>query len=92
MTDEDDFHIASVVEDWDGIWDSAVNVAEFFIKIHGDAAKAKLWFRTPNPLLGQLAPSDLVMLGMHKKLVNFITDAMIENATVKDRETGFQQE
>ncbi len=60
--------------------DSIINVAEFFTTVKGDCSKAKLWFRTPNPLLGELAPVDMLMLGMEKKLIHFIQEQLLENA------------
>lgn len=51
-------------------------VAEYF---QGDAEKTALWFRTPNPLLGNIAPRDMVRYGRYKKLLKFVTEARQAN-------------
>ena len=53
-------------------------VAQFF---QGDVAKASLWFRTKNPLLGNISPRDMIRYGRYEKLRRFIMDALQENAT-----------
>ena len=58
-------------------WANALNlVAEHF---KGDAAKTILWFTTPNPLLGNVAPRDMIRFGRYKKLFKFIYNALAEN-------------
>ena len=52
-------------------------VAEFF---EGDATKTALWFRTPNPMLGDLAPRDMIRYGRYKRLQKFVLQAREENA------------
>lgn len=44
----------------------------------GDAAKTALWFRTRNPMLGDIAPRDMVRLGRYDKLRRFIVNAMAD--------------
>lgn len=57
-------------------WATALNlVAEFF----NDGAKAILWFTIPNPLLGGIAPRDMIRVGRFKKLLQFIQSALREN-------------
>jgi uncharacterized protein (DUF2384 family) len=51
-------------------------VAEHF---KGDAAKTALWFTTPNPLLGNITPRDMIRFGRYKKLFKFIFNALAEN-------------
>lgn len=51
-------------------------VAEFF---DGDVQKTALWFKTPNPMLGDITPRDMIRLGRAKKLIRFIVDAKNEN-------------
>jgi hypothetical protein len=38
-----------------------------------------LWFKTPNPLLGDIAPRDMIRIGRFKKLRQFILQALSEN-------------
>ena len=51
-------------------------VAEHF---KGDAPKTALWFTMPNPLLGNIAPRDMIRFGRYKKLFKFIVNALAEN-------------
>ena len=47
-------------------------VAEHF---NGDLHKTELWFKIPNPLLGNIAPRNMVRFGRFKKLLAFILNA-----------------
>jgi hypothetical protein len=47
-------------------------VAEFFV---GDSQKVALWFEIANPMLGNISPSNMIRIGRHKKLLNFILEA-----------------
>jgi hypothetical protein len=46
-------------------------VAEYF---QGDAQKVELWFRLPNPMLGNISPRDMIRLGRYERLLNFVLD------------------
>jgi len=48
-------------------------VAEAF---DGDTEKTALWFTTTNPLLGDVAPRDMIRVGRYKKLEQFILRAL----------------
>jgi hypothetical protein len=52
-------------------------VAEFFA---GDVTRCSLWFRTPNPLLGEASPRDMIRLGENKKLRALVMDAIKEQS------------
>lgn len=57
-------------------WAIVLNlVAQFF----GDEQKVVLWFKTPNPLLGDLTPRDMIRIGRFQKLRRFIQNALSEN-------------
>ena len=57
-------------------WAVALNlVAQFF----RDEQKTVLWFKTPNPLLGDIAPRDMIRIGRFKKLRQFILQAVSDN-------------
>ena len=57
-------------------WAVALNlVAQFF----GDEQKTVLWFKTPNPLLGDMTPRDMIRIGRFRKLRRFIQNALSEN-------------
>lgn len=51
-------------------------VAEHF---NGDAVKTALWFKTPNPMIGDITPRDMIRLGRANKLIKFIMEAREEN-------------
>lgn len=50
-------------------------VAEYF----KDTQKTLLWFRIPNPLLGNIAPREMLRVGRFNKLHRFILSALSEN-------------
>jgi uncharacterized protein (DUF2384 family) len=50
-----------------------------------DGQKTILWFKTPNPLLGNIAPRDMIRVGRFKKLHRFILNALSENERPGDR-------
>jgi hypothetical protein len=50
-------------------------VAQYFRDEH----KTVLWFKTTNPLLGNIAPRDMIRIGRFKKLYRFILNALLEN-------------
>src|SRR5881392_3427038 len=52
-------------------------VAQFF---GGDIAKTALWFKTVNPLLGNISPRDMIRYGRYEKLRHFVMSALEENA------------
>jgi putative toxin-antitoxin system antitoxin component (TIGR02293 family) len=47
-------------------------VAEYF---EGDIEKTALWFKMPNPMLGDISPRDMIRYGRYKRLMKFIADA-----------------
>ena len=58
-------------------WATLLNlVAEHF---QGDAQKTALWFTTPNPLLGNISPRDMIRFGKSKKLFKFVVNALAGN-------------
>ena len=52
-------------------------VAQFF---DSDAAKTALWFKTPNPMLGNISPRDMIRYGRYERLHRFVVDALAENS------------
>jgi hypothetical protein len=51
-------------------------VAQFF---EGDAARTQLWFKTKNPLLGNISPREMVRYGRHEKLRRIVMESLTEN-------------
>lgn len=57
------------------------NVANMVAGIfHGDAAKTALWFRTKNPMLGDVSPRDMVRFGRYERLRKFVVSAISDRA------------
>jgi hypothetical protein len=52
-------------------------VAQFFA---GDVAKTALWFKTANPLLGDISPRDMIRYGRYEKLRRFVMSALGEHS------------
>ncbi|MGA8182686.1 MAG: hypothetical protein WB819_03475 [Terriglobia bacterium] len=44
-----------------------------------DTQKTVLWFKIPNPLLGNVAPREMLRVGRFNKLHRFILNALSEN-------------
>ena len=53
-------------------------VAQYF---EGNVVKTALWFKTSNPLFGNISPRDMIRFGRYEKLRRFVNDAIEENAT-----------
>jgi len=45
----------------------------------GNAHKASLWFKTPNPMLGNVSPRDMIRYGRFSKLRRFVVGALSES-------------
>lgn len=58
-------------------WANLFNlVAQFF---EGDPTKTAIWFKTSNPMLGNISPRDMIRFGRYQKLLKFILNALSEN-------------
>jgi len=44
----------------------------------GDVNKTATWFRTRNPMLGDVSPRDMIRLGRYERLRKFIINAMTQ--------------
>ena len=62
------------------------HVVGFF---EGDVAKTALWFRLPNPLLGDVSPRDMIRCGRYARLQQFVTDALADNAVAAEQQQAF---
>ena len=58
-------------------WANLFNLVAQFFK--GDAVKTALWFKTVNPMLGDISPRDMIRFGRSQKLLKFILNAISEN-------------
>lgn len=55
------------------------NIANRIARVFdGDAQKSALWFRTSNPMLGEISPRDMLRMGRYKRLVKFINESLKE--------------
>ncbi|MBN20375.1 MAG: hypothetical protein CL678_03730 [Bdellovibrionaceae bacterium] len=59
-------------------WGVALNLVGNFFK---DKKKTILWFQTPNPMLGNMSPREMIKVGRFKKLLTFIQTALEEGST-----------
>lgn len=58
------------------------NVANMVARIFdGDGAKTALWFRTKNPMLGDVSPRDMVRLGRYDRLRKFVVSAIADRGS-----------
>lgn len=48
--------------------------------------KANLWWQTPNPMLGDVAPMEMVLMGREAKLYQFIK-SLTDDPTCSPKET-----
>ncbi|SMC62024.1 hypothetical protein [Polynucleobacter kasalickyi] len=56
-------------------WATVIALVHSFFN---DQTKTMLWFKVPNPLLGDVAPRDMIKVGRYKKLLKFIQTALEE--------------
>ena len=64
------------------------NVCDLVAHIFGgDVRKTTLWFKTRNPLLGNISPRDMIRFGRYQRLQRFIQDAIAETLAA-DAESG----
>ena len=74
---------AAVLEHFEEIAVTCNMVAEAF---GGDADKTALWFRTKNPMLGDVSPRDMIRLRRFDRLRRFIIGAMMDRTSVVQKE------
>lgn len=48
---------------------------------NGDAVKTAQWFKTKNPMLGDVSPRDMVRLGRYDRLRKYIITAIADNSS-----------
>jgi uncharacterized protein (DUF2384 family) len=54
------------------------SIYELVFGFFHDERKARVWLRTPNPMLGGVSPRDMVRMGRHDRLLRFVTQAIEE--------------
>lgn len=48
-------------------------VADYF---DGDVARTALWFKIPNPMLGNISPRDMIRYGRYRRLRKFVVESL----------------
>lgn len=56
----------------------------------GDVNRAALWFRLPNPLLGDVSPRDMIRYGRYARLQQFVVEALADNAVAAEQQLPFE--
>ena len=58
--------------------ENVANICNLVFQFFNDPVKTKLWLQTPNPMLGDASPRDMIRFGRYNKLLRFVTQAMDE--------------
>ncbi len=60
--------------------ENIANICNLVFQFFHDDVKTKLWLQTPNPMLGNVSPRDMIRFGRFAKLQRFVTQAMEEGS------------
>jgi len=60
------------------------NICNLAFQFFNDSVKTKLWLQTPNPMLGNSSPRDMIRLGRYIKLLRFVTEALEDGAAARE--------
>ena len=60
--------------------ENIANICNLVFQFFLDDVKTKLWLQTPNPMLGNVSPRDMIRFGRFAKLQRFVTLAMEDGA------------
>jgi uncharacterized protein (DUF2384 family) len=60
--------------------ENIANICNLVFSFFNDSVKTKLWLQTPNPMLGDASPRDMIRFGRYAKLLRFVTQAMEEGS------------
>ena len=63
------------------------NICNLAFNYFDDGVKTKLWFQTPNPMLGNFSPRDMIRYGRYNKLRRFVVEAIEEGAGSEGSQT-----
>jgi len=70
------------------ILEHMANIANICNLVYGffnSDVKTKLWLQTPNPMLGNTAPRDMIRVGRYPKLLKFVTQALEDGQTASGK-------
>jgi hypothetical protein len=62
------------------------NICQLVAEHFQDINKTALWFKTPNPLLGNISPRDMIRYGRYGRLMQFVLDARSQGGTAGEKE------
>ena len=68
----------------DRLEEIALTINMFAKVFGGDMNKTVVWFRTRNPLLGDISPSDMIRQGRFERLRKLIINSAMDNSPVQD--------
>ena len=60
--------------------ENIANICNLVFQFFQDDVRTKLWLQTPNPMLGNVSPRDMIRFGRYTKLLRFVTHAMEEGS------------
>jgi uncharacterized protein (DUF2384 family) len=61
--------------------ENIANICNLVFQFFQDDVKTKLWLQTPNPMLGNVSPRDMLRFGRYAKLLRFVNQAMEEGGS-----------
>jgi hypothetical protein len=62
--------------------ENIANICNLVFEFFQDDVKTKIWLQTPNPMLGNVSPRDMIRFGRFAKLQRFVAQAMEEGRVV----------
>jgi uncharacterized protein (DUF2384 family) len=62
--------------------ENIANICNLVFGFFDDSVKTKLWLQTPNPMLGNISPRDMIRFGRFAKLQRFVMEAVAEGHAV----------
>jgi hypothetical protein len=66
--------------------ENIANICNLVFEFFQDSVKTKLWLQTPNPMLGNISPRDMIRFGRFAKLQRFVAQAIAEGRPVGERQ------
>jgi len=64
--------------------ENIANICNLVFEFFNDNVKTKVWLQTPNPMLGNMSPRDMIRFGRFAKLQRFVANAIAEGRTVEE--------
>jgi hypothetical protein len=58
--------------------ENLARIHELVFQFFNDDIKARVWLRTPNPMIGGVSPRDMMRMGRYDRLLSFVTQAIEE--------------